>query len=689
MRKLFLYSIIFQLVFIVPLILNIFIFKGWIIGLIFGIPYILLNSYLAGFLLFKKEVALWKIFYGLLIFLNINSLLGAIIYYFYELNNFVIGLLIILIPATFLFIVYKSKTKYSIFNIKYSNIQYLIFQSKKLILPIIYLLLTALNFYQLFLHQTTSAIRSPWDLLSSWFFITYFAATAVLIIYTLKTKNKLSLILISLHTFLSLSIALIIYKLGYGYDPFIHQAAEKVILTQGKILPKNPYYLGQYSLVIYLTKLLSLPHVWIDKLLVPLLAAICIPATIYFSFKKYLLPLLFLTIPFGAFIMTTPQGLGNLFLILIIFLSYKYLHEKKINWPPLILLNLAALLIHPLAGLPALILLILLFFQTRFKGKTLYYVSSALLSLIIPAIFYLQSLLSKNLQTIIKFIPQNIFSWPLLVRKFDALLDFVYLYAWNFGWWILAISILGIYLMYKKYRDEACLVPTVFSTTFLILIINYLILTFFFNFQGLIAYEQQDYAGRILQISWYFLLPFYFYAFAWLSEKFWNKNLIYKTFYILIIAVIITSTLYISYPRWDNYKSNHGYNLSEADIATVHYIKENAKSDYIVLANQMTSVAALKEFGFAKYYKTNLNEIFYYPIPTGGPLYEYYLKMVYENASRKNILQAMDLTGVNTAYLVINDYWWRAPITIEEAKISANKWVKLGNGKIYVFEYSR
>jgi hypothetical protein len=105
-----------------------------------------------------------------------------------------------------------------------------------------------------------------------------------------------------------------------------------------------------------------------------------------------------------------------------------------------------------------------------------------------------------------------------------------------------------------------------------------------------------------------------------------------------------------------------------------------------VLADQQVSAAAIKEFGFAKYYQ---NGIFYYPVPTGGPLYPFYLDMVYESPSRQTIFAAMDLAGVRESYFVLNKYWWAFPKILAEAKLSADSWREIGDGKIFVFLYKK
>ena len=113
---------------------------------------------------------------------------------------------------------------------------------------------------------------------------------------------------------------------------------------------------------------------------------------------------------------------------------------------------------------------------------------------------------------------------------------------------------------------------------------------------------------------------------------------------------------------------------------------------YIVLADQAVSAAALRELGFKQYFRSNdksiAEQIFFYPIPTGGALYQYYLKMVYESPSRQIAEEAAKLAGVDKVYLVINDYWFDSASLIAKAKQTADSWRSINNGKNYVFAYS-
>ncbi|KKQ60844.1 MAG: hypothetical protein US81_C0012G0001, partial [Parcubacteria group bacterium GW2011_GWE2_38_18] len=185
-------------------------------------------------------------------------------------------------------------------------------------------------------------------------------------------------------------------------------------------------------------------------------------------------------------------------------------------------------------------------------------------------------------------------------------------------------------------------------------------------FNYLINYERSDFADRIFTVAVIFFLPFILLALSVITRKIIVQEKYVRLGWLLIISLFITSSFYLSYPRYDQYFNSHGYSVGNFDIEAVKFISDNSKDDYIVLANQQVSAAALSQFGFNRYYK---DQIFYYPVPTSGPLYKYYLDMVYKKPSRETIIKAMDLAGVDEAYFVLNKYWYASPKILEEANI--------------------
>ena len=154
-----------------------------------------------------------------------------------------------------------------------------------------------------------------------------------------------------------------------------------------------------------------------------------------------------------------------------------------------------------------------------------------------------------------------------------------------------------------------------------------------------------------------------------------------------MLSGALTSSLYLSYPKFDRYEEAKFFSLSTADISATHLIEQGANPEHIVLANQMVGVAAIKEFGFKKYY----NNQFYYSMPMGTPrtFYDYYLEMIYEGAKRETMEKAMSEAGVDESYFVLNSYWRNAEKIKSQATASADKVYEVDKGKVWVFKYTQ
>ena len=501
-------------------------------------------------------------------------------------------------------------------------------------------------------------------------------------------RTRLSLLLLSLHYFLSFSIALIVYKIGYGFDPFIHRATVKLIDEKGFILPKNIYYLGQYSLVVLIHKATFLPINLIDKLLVPFLTAISLPAffynflnTLFKSRRKNLIIILFqLIIPFTAFILTTPQSLGYLFLLLLILHSLN--SEYFSDLPVIFIFALASLAAHPMAGIPA--IFFTLFIVVRLLGKKYHFFKKRkkpiyglilLISAIsLPLSFYIFNTKIKVgfsfLNTLGSFF-SSILHFSLPVKE-NVILNFVYLYAFNIKFFILALIVVGIYLVLRRSHNE---IFNFYIFMAISLLISYILLSSI-DFSYLISYEQQDYIERLNFLMLLFLTPFILIALNAILKKILQQNTSLQIIYFTFITALLGCSLYTSYPRFDNYYNSHGYSVGSTDIKAVKLIEENSLQNYVVLANQQVSVAALNEFGFDKRY---YNGYYFYPIPTSSPFYQLYLDMVYEKPTRQTVAQAAKLADVKQAYFILNKYWWAADKIIDDVYILDNS--------VYIFKY--
>ncbi|MEI7620288.1 MAG: hypothetical protein WCJ57_01815 [Candidatus Falkowbacteria bacterium] len=553
-----------------------------------------------------------------------------------------------------------------------------------------YTVLNLSSLYILWQSRSDGALVSPWAVVPSYFFIMYFLATIILLLLLTKIqRKKVSYLLIASHYLLSFIIAVLVYKIGYGYDPFIHQATMDLIDKQGAVEPKPFYYLGQYGLLIIIHKLSGLSLVILDKLLVPVIAATFLPLALnsfiskYFKDKDYsqILFLVALIIPFNFFILSTPQNLAFLFLLLSVIYS-------SIDYRFTLILALAACLIHPLAGIPALALGLLLFiYHYRLKiNKNLVKIGYLGLFLGVflglPIAFYLsgQSQLTLSLNSfsssLITLLPN--LSLP---YKETWILNLAYFYGQNLQLIITLLIISGAALTIRHHGRDFKLI---FSLLMAIAVLGSYFLVSQLSF-NLISYEQNDFAQRLLMLIIIFSFPAILLTLGNLTEKIFNQDKFYKISLLIFLSALITASLYISYPRQDHYYNSKAYAVSASDQEAVNWIENQTNNPYIVLANQQTGAVALRSFGFNRYY----NNLYFYPIPTSSPLYQYFLDMVYVQANQKTMNEAMKLAQVDEAYFVLPKYWWAFNKVLAEAKLSADYWQKIGDGQIYIFKYTK
>ncbi len=638
-----------------------------------------------------------------LVFLALIIIFGAGIYYLYALNWLGVILSLVLSVAGFVALVLGLSKKQEL-----PAETYKLGSWKNYIYLLIYLFLAGASFHYLLASQSTKALISPWQVTSGRFFIAYLLSSAVLI-FILSRKNidaGYKIILLSLHYFLSFSVAIIVYKIGYGFDPFIHQATMSLIDSKGLVLPKPPYYLGEYSLIIIFHKISGLSIYLLNKFLVPLLAALFLPLAAYrflkradaeagdnHSLSEFLTVLFLLALTFSPFIVTTPQNLTYLFLILTIFVGL----AGQSAWIVLIL-ALSTTAIHPLSGLPALAWSAYLFlheYQDRITKLTRQTITALIFianALALPfALFISGGGNLKQLNHDLSFLItpfKNLFTSLGAAGREDWLSNALYFLANNYNLLLILIIFASLIYFYTSSRRAT----RSWRENGLILINSSLIIAYILSsqirFHDLINYEQNSYASRILVIILLFFLPFVIEALNRLIKKIITLDLLSRIIWLAFGVALLSAALYLSYPRFDKYFNSRGYSTGQNDLAAVNLIASEASKPYIVLANQQVSAAALDQLGFDHYYETSSGPIYFYPIPTGGLLYQYYLAMVYQSPNRATMKEAMTLAGVNESYLVVNKYWFQSDRVIGLAKLTADSYQSINND-IYIFKYKR
>ncbi|MFA5022237.1 MAG: hypothetical protein WC508_04130 [Patescibacteria group bacterium] len=673
---------------------NFLFWQNWLIGLVAGLAYLLFYSFIFGSIFVAKKG--WQIIFGLLWLLAVIAIFGAGLIYLYQFNNYTFILLILIIPAMLITPYYFAQPLEN-FSLRRTVKNYLDkFNERQesktnIVLVLIYLVLASGLFFLLVHGQTQESIQSPWQVVNRFFIPAYFLATICLLTYLFNSfRTKLPLILIIIHTFLSTAVALIVYQIGYGFDPFIHQATEKIISQTGTILPKPLYYLGQYAIVVFLNKLTFIDLTFLDKILVPVLYSLFIPTTTFYVFSHWLrknlalvLSLVFLVIPYSGFIMTAPQNLANLFFIITILLSLLYF-RNLLAALVLYLLALATCAIHPLAGLPLLVTVFLLnlfkvLYHSYIKYLSLYFFTSLVFILVLPLAFLASGSTLNLSPSAFHLSDFNFLHW---IDKFDLLLNLAYLVKLNAVFLSTLLIITGLLHIGKNklLKNNAGYLIAAF-----IIFADFFIVKYFVDFPALRDNDKTDFISRLAILGFYVLLPFFLLGIYWLAKKFWQKDLYYKTFLIFVLATAVTISLYLSYPRLNQYEPANFFSLSASDIKAVDLIEQIAAPDHIVLANQMVGAAAIRETGFKKYY----NNQFYYSMPMGQPqnFYNDFLEMVYQGAKRETMQRAMTEAGVKEGYLVLNSYWGNFNQTVKLASASADNVYKIDNGKIYIFQY--
>lgn len=666
---------------------------------IIGLIYLLINSLIIGNWLFIKNSWPCKFILGLLFVLMIAGLTGTIFFYLSYIGIFSFVASLLIIYAMSFFILKKHHLAFKLE--KFWND----WDLKQILLTLVYLILTAACFYLFFKARTNESLRSPWEAVSSNIFFLYFFASLILLAIIKFSKNNFPLFLISLHYFLTFSAAWLVYGVGFDYDPFIHRTNLELILQNGTLLPKPFYYIGQYSLIIFLHNLLQISLENLDKILVPLMSAVYLPAIIFYTFKNNfkardnlnLLVILTLLIFPLNFIVTTPQSLANLFFLITVIFSLYYINNPRVSIIPLALLGLTTLIIHPLAGLPLIFFLAMAYFYKSRKPKIRLssgfrksIVAELLIigSFILPAAFLVNSLTLSQLKVSLQSdwlanLSSSFYDLnpDIYYRAYISLPDLIYTFGKNIYLILVALFIVGLVFVFKHKKLKNF---GIYLLGFIMVFLNFIFLRSTISFFSLVSYEQITYPLRALELSLYLLAPFIIIGLYLLFKKISRQSKSLTLLIIILLALALSFSFYLRYPRVDKIEEDHGYSTSIHDLKTVNLIEDlSGNRPHIVLANQSISAAAIKELKFKDYY----NGYFFYPVPTGGRLYSLYEDLAYGKQKTEEVIATVRLlTGVNDIYFVINDYWSGFADKVSLEKELADKWYSISD-RNFIFLY--
>ena len=557
--------------------------------------------------------------------------------------------------------------------------------------------------------QTTNALRTPWPLLPHGTLLAIGLLWIIIPITAWLTKSTWwTTCQAGFALFATTAITPLLYTLGFGFDGFLHIAGENQILLTGTLNPKPLYYIGQYVFTTWLSRGLMLPIQGIDRWLVPVACALLIPFSLFFSAKREssllrsLWPFGLVLLPLEAFIATTPQSFAYILGISALLLSLATAEDVH-DFAPL-LFAIWSIIVHPLAGVPFFFLCLALLIvrrtqeNVRFPLKQLFaWLCAIVAGVSIPLLFIALSVFGH---TPIAWNFASILSWspwhdlltslaPWLGNTFSLWPAWATLVAKSLPFVAGSAAIISCVVVPKEQRSSY-LILCVTSTLF---VISGAVLKAAGDFAFLIDYERGNYADRLTVIAIFCLVVASLPALARLFELVRRRASLLSIFLLAFFGAFAAAQTYNALPRNDALVTGHGWSVGLADIQAVQQIDHDAGDrPYTVLADQSVSAAAVSQFGFKRYN----GDVFYYPIPTGGPLYNVYLDMTYKQATRDTAYQAAKLGNSKIVYVVVNDYWWNATTLDQSLQAIANAHWSLGptggalgtSAEVYKFDFS-
>ncbi len=512
--------------------------------------------------------------------------------------------------------------------------------------------------------RTLSSVVSPWPLIPPSVFMLY-GALAFLMLLSFVSGHSISWKRIVPLFMVSLTVAAVIFPLGYGFDPFIHQATERILLTTGTIQPQPLYYIGYYVLIAWLATISHLHFQILDTYLSLALGIVLLPlaasAALRYLTREKKFALIAVTslllLPYPFLIQSTPQAASFIFALIGIFMGIQFLAGAVPSWM-LLCTTVVAALLQPLTGAPLIIaaLFIICWKNLSIRSSIRKAALGMLFAIgicIVPIMLSIAAARSSEFHLHIALHGTPMFLAPFLPAwyRYTNLDDLIYTFSQSAGFLWIVLAIGG---MLASDRDtKKTLLP--FALLSGMLILAYCCMSLFLSFNFSTSIEQQTFASRIASLSLLMATPLALVGLYQVLQGLARLGRSALILCLLILSLGLTMSWYASYPHFDTREQDTGYSASAADYQAVTWIHtDGGASPYIVLADQTVAAVAIQSFGFAHYYNTLL----YYPLPTNGPLYQQYLQAMNPQTPLANTLaDTSRLTGVKRIYIVLNAYW--------------------------------
>lgn len=550
--------------------------------------------------------------------------------------------------------------------------------------------------------RTDEPLKTPWVFpVSIATFALYGMATCSLV-FARTVRFPMMMAGLSLHLFTAFGVALVAFRYGFGYDPIIHQTAERFIMEHGKILPLQPYYIGQYALVTTLSFLTSLSTDLIDRALVPILAAVSLPLIgIVGLVRGYSLSIrtaiggvliLFTLFPISPLTFTVPHNLSVLYTLWWLFLIPLF-GRSLLETTAVIGSSLAALAVHPLLGGPLLVGTLIRALQLKMNHVPPRVIATIGVTLVTTAIIGMFALvrikaglapfefshIGQGLQAFVSFFAPPAFS-PITQVHLIALYYYEYFIK-------IIIPVVGFFLLWKRLPAK--------SVRILILSISggmltsILLFLCFMSLPGIVPAEQYEFVLRLRDA---FGMILFFAVVVWGCARFSGRAVrtaAYSALALLALGAASAMSLYLTYPQTNDVRRYAGENVSSADLAVVRTIEEHESpaKEYVVLSPSLISALGLREVGFDRTFETPSGSWAHaYPINPNEALFPYAQEALYRGLSRSNREQLYALVSGRTIYFAVPESWWRREeIAGEMQAIGAVNIESAGSHDLYRF----
>lgn len=518
--------------------------------------------------------------------------------------------------------------------------------------------LVGLGLIYLIRHSAGSWLASPWQIVSKYFFL--LVGGLFILLFWALIKNLIRPWALAAATFFFWSINSFIFKNGYGFDVFVHTATVRAWIANGAIQPTTFLYNGYHTLIAAANALTKIDLLSLMQFGVPLLGALIVAAAFqqlrHNSTYQKIAPFFVIGVLIfsqSLFTTATPQTLAHFLLLgLIIELLCSPPGRSSIILNFLIAVGIAT--IHPLSGIVAITFVA---WHTRLP-KILVWLGAATLPI-------LSLLFSAN--ATISFPPLNIAKefFGIQPQSFqptsiDHLIYLAHLFVPLIG----LICLLAA-TKHEKNRHRSTLL---FGGALLLSSSTLL----FVSLPAVASYERVDFSRRVFLAAWLVVLP----AVAAGAQIIFSSTKPAARRLISILTIfILFSAWYWSYSPHNSIRISKAVNVSPLDTTIVQSIDARAAGQpYVVLADQVTSAAALANFGFLERRLPNRN-FYFYPIPTGDRLYqEFFLPAMSQGVTKETLRNAADYANAPLVFIVIKPYWEPAPTVIESVKQNTATW---------------